>query len=610
VKSLRENGLDAPLLDRAVSALLKHDETSSGKRKSTPLVEDDRDVHVQFALARVPQRPSPKPIRVDIPHPFIRVPRLEGDDLGKDDADKDNDYLEEADVCLLVSNDHTKTWVKELIERFPSHLGCIKKVMTLDSLRTKHKRFDRRRVILESYDVFLADDRILPMLGKALGKSFFKKKNLPVPIKITRKEAFPFTVQRCLRATYMYLSAGTCVTVKVGTTGMPPRHLAENVQSAVQNTVEKLPRKWANVSGIFVKTPRSVALPLYSRTPEELAEIASLAAIADDVAVDEMGTTTTIKKRKGASEGEEVAKKKKKRKKELKEKSPLLKALKKQKQTEEEGKVDSASTDEEAKDEAKTSKKKKGAAMEKKEAEVESAANVVPAKKEEGAQSTKERKKKRKVKAVESDKVKVEDAVKKEEVAQSAKEKKRKGGAKKEEDEGESEQPKNAKKKKKQKDSKKKEEDSESEKGKKENGATEDKAKGESEPPKSAKKKKKQKDSEKKEEGAQLAKKKKQKAAVEEEGAKERKQPKSGKKQKDDSDGGKDFLPSKKFRGAKKGYHFRKGKEGVGYYKDTVPVPDRAALEAMTRAYRSTPSRGGGGGGKSRRKAGGRGRRS
>jgi ribosome biogenesis protein UTP30 len=52
------------------------------------------------------------------------------------------------------------------------------------------------------------------MLPKALGCKFFEKKKQPVPVNICREEALPFAVGRCLRGTFMYLSAGTCVTVR------------------------------------------------------------------------------------------------------------------------------------------------------------------------------------------------------------------------------------------------------------------------------------------------------------------------------------------------------------------------------------------------------------
>lgn len=52
-----------------------------------------------------------------------------------------------------------------------------------------------------------------------------------------------------------------------------------------------------------------------------------------------------------------------------------------------------------------------------------------------------------------------------------------------------------------------------------------------------------------------------------------------------------DFIASKKYDGSKKGYVFRKGAKGVGYYIDIKPVPDRMALEALSRSNKSGQNR-------------------
>jgi ribosome biogenesis protein UTP30 len=48
-------------------------------------------------------------------------------------------------------------------------------VVDLSKLRKKYKAFEVKRQLCNSYQVFLADERILPMLPKNLGKSFFSR---------------------------------------------------------------------------------------------------------------------------------------------------------------------------------------------------------------------------------------------------------------------------------------------------------------------------------------------------------------------------------------------------------------------------------------------------
>jgi hypothetical protein len=52
------------------------------------------------------------------------------------------------------------------------------------------------------------------------------------------------------------------------------------------------------------------------------------------------------------------------------------------------------------------------------------------------------------------------------------------------------------------------------------------------------------------------------------------------------------FMASKKFKGSKKGYVFKRGDEGTGYYVDHIPKPDLLALDALARANKSTPKKG------------------
>ena len=291
-------GVDDSLTERALRALLKHHESSSDDQQ---LLGNDLDVQVQFSLARIPGKASAKPIRVEIPHPLVNVGSSDGDIS-----------LQDVQVCIIVKEE-SKPWVQEMIERFPKELGCIKKVLGLQSLRTKHKSFSQRRELLARFDIFFADDRILPMLTKALGGKFFEKKKQPIPIALTRKEALPFAVQKNLKSTFMFLSAGTCVTVKAGNTGMSESKLLENIQSIAQVVPEKVPKKWSNIRSVSIKTSNSVALPIYNKTPQELEEIMRLSKEESKQAFEN-------------AEEEKIEKPSKKKK----AATPLAKALKKQ----------------------------------------------------------------------------------------------------------------------------------------------------------------------------------------------------------------------------------------------------------------------------------------
>lgn len=316
-------GVDPKLTSRAIHALLKHHELSSlpssssggsEEKKVLPLLGNDVDIQVQFTLVRIPGNASPKPIRLDIPHPFVNVSSMSNDD---------DTSLRDVDACLIVK-DASKVWVQEMITRFPKQLKCIKKVLTLTSLRIKHKTYEQRRLLLDKYDVFFTDDRILPMLSKAIGTKFFTKKKQPIPIKLGREEALPFVIQKCLKSTYMYLSSGTCITIKVGHTGMSSDKLLDNIIAVCESVPMKVPRKWCNVRSISIKTVDSVALPVYNRTPEELEHIAQLAKVGSS-------TSSTPSSVSNNDDEETKQMKKKVKSSTMVVDTPLARALKKQK---------------------------------------------------------------------------------------------------------------------------------------------------------------------------------------------------------------------------------------------------------------------------------------
>eukprot|EP00934_Nitzschia_sp_Nitz4_P008392 Nitzschia sp. Nitz4//scaffold196_size54656//30409//32069//NITZ4_006642-RA/size54656-snap-gene-0.32-mRNA-1//-1//CDS//3329540435//8382//frame0 len=436
-------GVDSALVQKAVQALLKYHEKQTADKND--ILGNDRSVQVQFTLLRTPGQASHKPTRILIPNPLFQT------------ADASED-LDEPEICLIVKEE-SKPWCQEMIEKFPEQMGCVKKVLGLDSLRKKHARYEQRRELLHKYNLFMADDRILPMLSKALGKDFYKNKKLPIPISLTRKEALPFAIQKAMKATYMSINTGTCVTIRAGSTAMSVEQLTENINSIAEQAVPKLPHKWANVQNIAIRTPESIALPIYSKTPEVLRELAIMAGITQDI--------DTIPKEETESKQTKQDKEDKK-KRELK--SPLLRALKKQKREEAE-----------AEEKEKAPKKKESKKAEK--AKVEEKAEKTPKK-----QEKKETPKK-------AEKAKVEEKAEK--------------------------TPKKQEKK---------------------------------ETPKKAEK----------------AKEKPKKEAE-----------------------SKEFIASKKFTGSKKGYVFKMGKQGLGYYVDIKPKVDRMAMEAFTRTAKNQQRRGG-----------------
>lgn len=91
----------------------------------------------------------PPPTHSPIPHPLY--------------------HAQDAEICLFVK-DHKGEGHKAGKARAKAQASAgITKVIGLSKLRTKYESHESKRELCKSYDIFLADDRILPSLPKAIG---------------------------------------------------------------------------------------------------------------------------------------------------------------------------------------------------------------------------------------------------------------------------------------------------------------------------------------------------------------------------------------------------------------------------------------------------------
>jgi ribosome biogenesis protein UTP30 len=202
---------------------------------------------------------------------------------------------EELSVCLITAD--PQRWYKNAVaDGFPEDLRAkIGRVIDISHIRAKFKAFEAQRKLFSEHDVFLADDRIINRLPKALGKTFYKtttKRPIPVVLmaqrdkvdgkrvpapkgKKTKRDpaenvnARPIPeivneVQRAIGAALVHLSPSSNTAVKVGYASWEPEKLAANIDTVVREMVERfVPQKWQNVRNIYIKGPQTAALPIY-----------------------------------------------------------------------------------------------------------------------------------------------------------------------------------------------------------------------------------------------------------------------------------------------------------------------------------------------------------
>ena len=214
-----------------------------------------------------------KPRKVQLPHPLK--------------------ISQNTSICLITPEPQRQ--FKDAIAHasFPTDLSKrITRVISLKKLEAKYKSFEQKRQLRDSYDIFLADDRVISYLAPVLGKTFYKTTpKRPVPITLTppkpkekKNPALPSTkkpktqddlttllpptqiakeINRALLATTVHLSSSTNTAIKVGFASFEAEQVAENIEAVMKGLTEKNLVSWRNVRGVHVKGPNTMAVPVW-----------------------------------------------------------------------------------------------------------------------------------------------------------------------------------------------------------------------------------------------------------------------------------------------------------------------------------------------------------
>ncbi|GFR47144.1 hypothetical protein Agub_g8834 [Astrephomene gubernaculifera] len=248
-------GWKAQQVKKAAQSLLKY--VGEQKEKANSLFDEEEVFYMQIALKKMPLQPrKDKPVPLPLPHPLYST--------------------EGQDICLFVKDTPDGQGGKDAKKKLAKleKNGGVAKVIGTSKLRTKYESHEAKRKLCKSYDLFLADDRILPSLPKLIGKSFFKKKKQPIPIDL-RKANWAAEIKRACANTYLFKSSGTSINIKVARSSFSPEQVLDNVQAALCAASQHIPKKWAAIQGVFLKTADSVALPLFQTLPDQPQKIES-----------------------------------------------------------------------------------------------------------------------------------------------------------------------------------------------------------------------------------------------------------------------------------------------------------------------------------------------
>lgn len=256
--------LDRKQVASAVAALNKHVGNEAAAKEDGDLWAQDVKYYAQIVYKRTPVKKS-NPFVLPVPHTL---------------------YTDDTDVCLITKDPHGK-WESAVED---ADIDCVKRSISVQHLKKNFTTFDSRRTLADSYDIFMADSAILPMLPKLLGSKFFNKKKQPIAVEFKKCEAgaIQHAVERARLTTSVIFNGGVNSSVYVAHPQMDEAEMVDNILAACDGVASKLQYKWGQIKAIYLKTRDSVALPVYTTidmsVPEETTDAAVTKKVAKAVA--------------------------------------------------------------------------------------------------------------------------------------------------------------------------------------------------------------------------------------------------------------------------------------------------------------------------------------
>jgi ribosome biogenesis protein UTP30 len=203
------------------------------------LPSNEQYVWLQITVKRMHPEHKIKPFKIPLKHPLID-PRV-------------------TPICLITKDPQRE--YKDLLE---SHkIKFISRVVGITKLKGKFKSYEARRMLLKENGMFLADERVIPLLPGLLGKKWFDAKKQPIPVCLTRKD-LKGELERAIESTYMHQNRGTCTSVKIGLLSHAPEKVLDNIKISLPAIVNNIKGNWDNVQSLHIKTNSSISLPIWT----------------------------------------------------------------------------------------------------------------------------------------------------------------------------------------------------------------------------------------------------------------------------------------------------------------------------------------------------------
>ncbi|XP_041531735.1 ribosomal L1 domain-containing protein 1 [Microtus oregoni] len=234
--------LDREQIRKAVEVLLAH--SKSRKNNNELLSNGNENLFLMVVLWKIPKKELRA--RMSLPHSIL---------------------TDSSEVCLFTkdeceSPEQTECFYKALLKKHG--VNSVSRIIPFRTLKTEYKAYEAKLRLLGSFDIFIADERIRRHLPTHIGRHFYQRKKVPVSVNLMAKNLSK-EIKNCITGTVLNISKqGSCSAVRVGHTGMKAQHILENILAVSEMLSEKLPEKWQSVKLLFLKTEKSVSLPIFS----------------------------------------------------------------------------------------------------------------------------------------------------------------------------------------------------------------------------------------------------------------------------------------------------------------------------------------------------------
>jgi large subunit ribosomal protein L1 len=147
-----------------------------------------------------------------------------------------------ATVCVIATGDMSQ---KAKAANADAVIGTAE----LDKFAT-NKRESRK--FINKYDFFLADTKVMPLVGKTLGQFLGPRGKMPTPVPFDAPiESF---LQRFRSSIKLRTRASLSISCKIGDESMDDTDLAINAHTVISAIEKKLPNGEKNIKKIMIKT--------------------------------------------------------------------------------------------------------------------------------------------------------------------------------------------------------------------------------------------------------------------------------------------------------------------------------------------------------------------